>query len=1034
MRKLKFAFLAALMLLVAGQVKAATGTVSPYKVDFNNVNPNQTGWVVDTSWGHIVDETNGTTVYSTGEFAFVKYLTIGAQNSNKDVLVTPQVTGEVKLNVRKTGPSVTSSLKVYKVTKSGDTYVLGDEIKLFPNTELSDWQTKTLTLTDNADGYIGIWGENVAINNFEATSATVELVPALTVTSFTNNKKYTDVGADGNFTAEFKVKVKNTGNVDLTTSSENYTVTLKKGGVVITSNSTAIPSDLVIGAESAEFTVSATLPYSGNEDAAEYQVMENVSGTTYGSTVTIKPTAYVPVLKLVKGSSSTDLTNSDTQDFGLAATNATMTYTLSNEGAKQLSISAMAFSSSDFTSNVTGAQTLAAHETKTVTVTLAATSGTPSATLNITSDGGNLTIPFKATVLDPTKYFEGFESGSFPEDFDTSLNKDSDDDAVWSVINMPTYGMSGNNSTKIARANSYGLETSRIITPLLESDGTILTFDAAKTPSYDGYLLVVAYSADKTTWTPVKTIDNNGLDTEFKKVDVIVPAGNYYVAFSGKKVNIDNIYGYKLATAEVRNWTISDVVVPAETKVGKETTVTAKLKNEGNVDEAADSYTATLYVNNTSVATAIASALAKNTTNDYTFTFTPTTDGDFKAYVEFKKGDYSVKSDEADISILDASAALEETVKVGEGTDNNGSTLVWNTYTYNEHVSLYPKNMLTGIAANAAITKIGYKIANDGTKTLHMTIYMENTNDATQDKPASETPNVSSMTKVFDGDVAVPEGGDEDSYKYIDWTINLTSQFVYAGEGLRIVILEKRVEGTGAIYANLDNDDTRKYTYLRYSNNENMISWGTTQASFSQKYLPILVLTTKAVETVDVTVGTTGWATFCSSAPLDLTGTDYAYQVTAVDGENVTVEPVTKAVAANTPLLIKGEGTHNIPVAASGDDLTSTNLLKPGTGAAVEAGTGTTRYVLVPSGATAVFQKIDTNSAKVSMNKAYLEVTGSAPARLSILDGNVTGISATLNDQSEMANEKVIFDLQGRRVAQPVKGLYIVNGKKVVMK
>jgi len=28
----------------------------------------------------------------------------------------------------------------------------------------------------------------------------------------------------------------------------------------------------------------------------------------------------------------------------------------------------------------------------------------------------------------------------------------------------------------------------------------------------------------------------------------------------------------------------------------------------------------------------------------------------------------------------------------------------------------------------------------------------------------------------------------------------------------------------------------------------------------------------------------------------------------------------------------------------------------------------------------------------------------------------------------------VVFGLQGRRVAQPTKGLYIVNGKKVVIK
>ena len=46
-------------------------------------------------------------------------------------------------------------------------------------------------------------------------------------------------------------------------------------------------------------------------------------------------------------------------------------------------------------------------------------------------------------------------------------------------------------------------------------------------------------------------------------------------------------------------------------------------------------------------------------------------------------------------------------------------------------------------------------------------------------------------------------------------------------------------------------------------------------------------------------------------------------------------------------------------------------------------------------------------------------------------DGGTTGISATLvNSEERIVNS--VFDLQGRKVAQPTKGLYIVNGKKVM--
>ena len=44
-----------------------------------------------------------------------------------------------------------------------------------------------------------------------------------------------------------------------------------------------------------------------------------------------------------------------------------------------------------------------------------------------------------------------------------------------------------------------------------------------------------------------------------------------------------------------------------------------------------------------------------------------------------------------------------------------------------------------------------------------------------------------------------------------------------------------------------------------------------------------------------------------------------------------------------------------------------------------------------------------------------------------------TGIIATQNDKGETKND-IYYDLQGRKVANPTKGLYIVNGKKVVIR
>ena len=63
--------------------------------------------------------------------------------------------------------------------------------------------------------------------------------------------------------------------------------------------------------------------------------------------------------------------------------------------------------------------------------------------------------------------------------------------------------------------------------------------------------------------------------------------------------------------------------------------------------------------------------------------------------------------------------------------------------------------------------------------------------------------------------------------------------------------------------------------------------------------------------------------------------------------------------------------------------------------------------------------------------RAYFTVTGSAGARIALsFDDETTSITENL----ELRTENAVYDLQGRRVVQPTKGLYIVNGKKVVVK
>lgn len=51
---------------------------------------------------------------------------------------------------------------------------------------------------------------------------------------------------------------------------------------------------------------------------------------------------------------------------------------------------------------------------------------------------------------------------------------------------------------------------------------------------------------------------------------------------------------------------------------------------------------------------------------------------------------------------------------------------------------------------------------------------------------------------------------------------------------------------------------------------------------------------------------------------------------------------------------------------------------------------------------------------------------------IKLKDGEITGISSM--DDNHRTIQNVVYDLQGRRVAQPAKGVYVIGGKKIVVK
>jgi len=197
---------------------------------------------------------------------------------------------------------------------------------------------------------------------------------------------------------------------------------------------------------------------------------------------------------------------------------------------------------------------------------------------------------------------------------------------------------------------------------------------------------------------------------------------------------------------------------------------------------------------------------------------------------------------------------------------------------------------------------------------------------------------------------------------------------------------------------------------------------------FNQSSTLDYILVRKVTEAT-ATIGTTGYATFSSTLALDFTEVSNltAWIATANDGSTVTLSPVTGTVAANTGLVLQGE-TATIPVATAGTDYSAQNLLVAvSADQEVDAG-----YVLSQQGDVVVFAPIAEAKPTVKAGQAYLKATDSAVNALRLVFGETTAIRE-LNNSSLVKGE--CYDLVGRKVnLQSQKGIYIVNGKKVVRK
>ena len=182
-----------------------------------------------------------------------------------------------------------------------------------------------------------------------------------------------------------------------------------------------------------------------------------------------------------------------------------------------------------------------------------------------------------------------------------------------------------------------------------------------------------------------------------------------------------------------------------------------------------------------------------------------------------------------------------------------------------------------------------------------------------------------------------------------------------------------------------------------------------------------------------LTVGDVNWASLMLGFEAAIPAEVAAYVVSSVDGGYAQLTEVEGVLPANTAVLINAEaGDYEFAYSADAPATVAANELK---GTLYNKNVASAAYALgVKEGVVALYTvALDQADGTAFINyayKAYLP-KNTAAASISLRIEGATGIEpSTLNSQPSTQ----IYDLMGRRVEKMVKGVYIVNGKKVVVK
>ena len=199
-------------------------------------------------------------------------------------------------------------------------------------------------------------------------------------------------------------------------------------------------------------------------------------------------------------------------------------------------------------------------------------------------------------------------------------------------------------------------------------------------------------------------------------------------------------------------------------------------------------------------------------------------------------------------------------------------------------------------------------------------------------------------------------------------------------------------------------------------------------------------------------VSAAGYATLYLDYAAEIPDHVKVYIATSVEGDRLMMTQVTGVLPANTGVIVRAkEGTYTFVESDDTPANVDGNLLSgTATDTYITAESGYRYYVLAQKeGLVGMYRpKLTDGRFLNNANKAYLALEssglgifddetntedegGQLSNRLRFDFGGTTDVEMTTDNGGKTM---VIYDLQGRRVENPTKGIYIVNGQKVMVK